>query len=45
MPMTGGGMNLGGSGAGIDRVAKDVTPDPLSYAREFDRRKAEEASV
>ena len=45
MPMTGGGgMNLGGSGAGINRVAKDITPNPLDYAREFDRRKAEEAT-
>jgi hypothetical protein len=28
---------------GITRVAKDVTPTPLEYAREFDRRKAQEA--
>ncbi len=29
---------------GLTRVPKDVTPpDPLTYAREYDRRKAEEA--
>lgn len=28
---------------GFDRVPKDVTPNPLDYAREYDRRKAEEA--
>ena len=30
---------------GINRTAKDITPHPLDYAREFDRRKAEEAAA
>jgi hypothetical protein len=30
---------------GLSRRARDITPDPLSYAREFDRRKAEDAEV
>jgi hypothetical protein len=28
---------------GLERRAKDITPDPLSYARQYARRKAEEA--
>lgn len=30
---------------GLKRRPRDVTPDPLSYAREFARRKAEEAEL
>jgi len=30
---------------GLDPTLRDVTPDPLSYAREYDRRQAEEAEV
>jgi hypothetical protein len=30
---------------GINRTPKDITPNPLDYAREFDRRKAEEATA
>ncbi len=29
---------------GLSRVARDVTPDPLTYAREYDRRKVEEVA-
>ena len=32
-------------GIGLDRVLRDITPHPLDYAREFDRRKAEEAAA
>jgi hypothetical protein len=28
---------------GLKRRAREVTPDPLSYAKDFDRRRAEEA--
>lgn len=30
---------------GLQRRARDVTPHPLDYAREFDRRKAAEAAT
>ena len=30
---------------GINRTAKDITPDPLTYARDYARRKAGEAAA
>ena len=30
---------------GLKRVPRDITPDPLTYARQYDRLKAEDAEV
>jgi hypothetical protein len=30
---------------GINRTARDITPDPLIYARDYARRKAEEVAA